>query len=227
MIVVMITSLKHKILAKLIEEEYGHVLYARLKIYEKQANNKYKLLYNKPSKSFLIQFLTAAAQRWSGVATSGNPFNVQTQPPITTNVVFDINTTLRPASWLDFLGATAGQDKVGIVVGTSTSPVSANQTALVSPIANGTNLGQLQYGACTISAPQQSGNQVLIAIRRDFTNASGQPININEVGIYAGVTDNNFVPIYIKAILRDVLSTAVSVGVNATQTIEYDIITQA
>jgi hypothetical protein len=223
----MITSLKHKILAKLIEEEYGHVLYARLKIYEKQANNKYKLLYNKPSKSFLIQFLTAEAQRWSGVASSGTPFNVQTSSNLSTAVVFDINAALYGASWLDILGASAGQDKVGIVVGTSTSAVSANQTALVSPIANGTGLGQLQYGSCTISAPQQSGNQVLVAVRRDFTNASGQPININEVGIYAGVVDNNFIPRYIKAILRDVLSTAISVGVNATQTIEYDIITQA
>lgn len=82
--------------------------------------------------------------------------------------------------------AGAGDDNLGIVVGTDNTAVAITDYNLGSKIANGAGAGQLTYSAleCPV-AYTISGGDAYWDIRRTVTNDSGSDITVEEVGIIA------------------------------------------
>ncbi len=132
----------------------------------------------------------------------------------------------------------------GIVVGTGTTPPTANDYNMENIIANGTSSGQLQYGSHTFnpetisggynqtSTPTSglvavNGNTTSFQIMRTFTNSSGNSITVSEVGIIASfiVTEStssgsNYVQNY-ALIVHDLLSSPVTIPNGSSLTVTY------
>jgi len=75
--------------------------------------------------------------------------------------------------------AGAGDDSAGIVVGTDPTPYDPSQYNLLAKIPHGTGEGQLQYGNVTI----EQASDTLFRVIRTFTNSSGAPITVYEIGL--------------------------------------------
>jgi hypothetical protein len=81
------------------------------------------------------------------------------------------------------VSAVSGSTSNGIVVGTSTSPVSMMDFRLGSLIAHGVGAGQLLYGSVGFTPIEIIGNMIRFQINRLLTNDSGNDITVNEVGL--------------------------------------------
>lgn len=169
--------------------------------------------YEKRSESFLKAFLQWLRTFFGGTETIYGPSVGET---------FDIPGT--PTSWFDVLDirGTAGDDSVGIVVGSSGVAPTPTDTALASKISHGTGAGQLQYSDQTVEAISQSGNTVSFRISRSFTNGSGSSVTVAEAGIMAKVLAADGVT-HSFLIMRDVISPERSIPDGATLTIRYTI----
>ncbi|WP_378955382.1 hypothetical protein [Pelosinus sp. sgz500959] len=117
--------------------------------------------------------------------------------------------------------ATAGDDNMGIVVGTSTTAFNFDQTALVSKIANGSSSGQLSHQAFSpiVKNYDSTSKTYTVTHSRVFNNNGSSTITINEVGIYAtlgwgGSTAQTMTT-------RDVLATPIVVPPVSKVTITY------
>ena len=108
---------------------------------------------------------------------------------------------------------TSGTSK-GIFCGTGTNAVTMADTALQTPIANGSGAGQLTWGAVQFVAVGSSGNNRLITFTTAFTNSSGNAINVTEVALYC--RDNASRSF---CLCRDLLSFTINNG--ATKTVQY------
>jgi len=91
---------------------------------------------------------------------------------------------------IDFVGtfptnALAGQGHFGIQVGTDTAPSTGSEYTLGSPVAHGSDNGQLQYGEMRYNATAVSGSNIEFSCYRSFINLSENPITIREVGLVA------------------------------------------
>jgi hypothetical protein len=93
-------------------------------------------------------------------------------------------TTFQYVNALDYsVGAESGDTYYGIVVGTSTSPVSMMNFRLGSLIEHGVGPGQLRYGSVGLTPIEIIGNMIRFQINRLLTNNSGADITVNEVGL--------------------------------------------
>ena len=98
----------------------------------------------------------------------------------------------------------------GIVVGTGTNAVTVTDFALQTPIADGTDSGQLEYLSCGMTNYRISGNTGSFDIERLFRNSSGGSITINEIALYGGSIDFNGIALYSNprsfCLIRDLVS---------------------
>ena len=85
--------------------------------------------------------------------------------------------------------ATIKGEHIGIQVGTGTNAVTPTDTALQTRIAHGRAATQLEYGGCELVDLTFANPNGEFTIRRYFTNLSGGPITVNEVGIHSVGTD--------------------------------------
>jgi len=69
-----------------------------------------------------------------------------------------------------------------ISVGSDDTPVSLDQYNLISPISSGTGSGQLVYGSVQVTSLSR-GDVWSVSISRTFTNLSGAPVTVKEVGL--------------------------------------------
>lgn len=142
----------------------------------------------------------------------------------------------------------------GICVGTSNTPVSWSQFHLQDPIPNGSSSGELVYDTShnfsepvitNYGSPVTDSDSV-IKVSRVFTNNSGADIDIKEVGIFSRFTTMYFYHIGHPTheaststaptstgsqnesymMVRDVLTTPITVGIGSFVTIEYAIKTE-
>jgi len=105
----------------------------------------------------------------------------------------------------------------GVQIGTGTTPPSPQDTALTSPIANGTGAGQMVYPSSpTFGSIKINGNTVSFTITSSITNESGSPITVTEVGLY-GQSSGAFTGL----LAHDLLSSPITVPNNAAITIIY------
>ena len=116
------------------------------------------------------------------------------------------------------LNASSGVDTYGIVVGSGSTPVTADDYNLASKIQHGTGAGQLSYGSCAVDVPVVSGNNIDLTISRTFTNGSGADVTINEIGLVARWYNGAYRSIMIA---RDVLNTPVTVANGQNATVQY------
>lgn len=117
----------------------------------------------------------------------------------------------------DVTGA-AGVTTKGIVVGSNNTAPTMSDYNLNTQIAHGTGSGQIQYGAVTFGAPSAGASISQFRITRDFANGSTGVISVAEIGLYT-ISDgtNSYM------IIRDALSTAISVPIGQTLTVNYQI----
>lgn len=117
-----------------------------------------------------------------------------------------------------------GDNTLGIVVGTNTTPVTINDSNLLNLIVNGTGAGQLQYSNSALAAPSADSSTSQLTITRNFANGSGATITVNEIGLYVyaregspgwGGTDRCI------CIIRDVISGGIDVPNGQTLTVNY------
>lgn len=85
----------------------------------------------------------------------------------------------------------AGDASYGIWVGSGSQAVSITDYNLGSKISHGSGAGQLNYLTTTSTNPATLGSTHSFTISRGFTNLSGSPISVSEVGMIAFVTGSN------------------------------------
>jgi len=106
----------------------------------------------------------------------------------------------------------------GIMVGTGTTTPTIDDYQLETRIAHGTSAGQLQYGGVTFGLPASDPTTSQFTITRDFSNASGGDITVNEIGLYVVGWDG--AARYFMAI-RDVIASGIVVPSGQTLTVNY------
>ena len=124
-----------------------------------------------------------------------------------------------PAGWTPT--APEADDTYGIIVGTSDQPVSVDDYNLISKIAHGDSAGQLYHYATTMLEPTVDGNTVRQRFERTFKNNSGADITVKEIGLVVKTSEDN----YLVMIIRDVLSTPVTVSTGGKMRVIYRIVT--
>lgn len=130
--------------------------------------------------------------------------------------------------------AGAGSNGFGIVVGTATAAPNALQTVLGAPIANGSGVGQLNYGAVVENNVSITGNVTAFSLVRTFTNNTANSITATEVGLIAemgttstpslsDVTTPNIAPTDTVLFTRDLYAAAQTIPAGQTLTTTYTI----
>ncbi len=79
--------------------------------------------------------------------------------------------------------ASTGQTDGGILAGTGTTAPTIDDYQMEAQIAEGTGAGQMQHSAVTFGAPTSDGVASHFTVTRDFSNYSGSPITVREVGL--------------------------------------------
>jgi len=121
--------------------------------------------------------------------------------------------------------APEGNDLIGILVGSGTTPPTPDDYSLESKIPHGDGDNQLHYYDVVVSNVLISGNEMAIEIERSFDNNGTVDVTVREVGLVleidyksGGVYDSAFV-----LILRDVLDSPVTVLAGGSLTVKYTI----
>jgi hypothetical protein len=119
--------------------------------------------------------------------------------------------------------APAGNVLFGTVVGTGNTPPGITDYALQTLIAHGVGAGQLQYGGVTYGAPSSDATTSQFTITRNFANASGDAITINEIGLYvkAKANTNRTSSTRYLMTIRDVIGGGIAVPNGETLTVNY------
>lgn len=118
-------------------------------------------------------------------------------------------------------------DDQGIQVGTSSTAVVVADDNLVTPIANGTGSGQLVYYGCYGLNYTTGATTASFDIEREFRNDSGGSITIAEIGLYCrsplSGNGSGETSIFGFCIIRDVISSTVTVNTNEYLKVKYTI----
>jgi len=88
----------------------------------------------------------------------------------------------RQRIWGNTDATTKYGDELGIIIGTGTSGVSAQDYYLSAKIDHGTGAGEMEYFGGKLNDVVISGNDSYFDIERIFRNSSGNPIIIKEYG---------------------------------------------
>jgi hypothetical protein len=156
-----------------------------------------------PMKSWVKQWLQILYVYFSNSSTS----------------IYDTGGTSRSVGILTWkVDAGSGVATYGIVAGTSDTPVTRDDYKLGSQISHGNGTGQLMYGAMSHDAPTTYSTGYLTRAIRVFTNNSGDSITVKEIGIYVSYASYP----YYFCIIRDVLSTPVTIPNGYSWTVRYN-----
>ena len=113
----------------------------------------------------------------------------------------------------------AGYDNRGCVVGSGNAPVTINDYRLDSQINQGSGPGQLEYYGCIlIYPPSVAGSQCSFQVKRIFHNASGGPVTVREIGVYASISNP-----YDACVIRDVLGAGAPIPHGGAITVIYTV----
>lgn len=199
------------------EEEIPHLLVpgemgAVVELTVKDKNGKVTNHRLMRSKSFVRQFLELLWVQSFQIPEVA-PYSMRD----TANVLQDVR-----ESALNF-GADAGAGVVthGIIVGTGTTAPTIDDYAIETIIPHDAappTVGALQYSTVTFGAPASDATTSQFTITRNFANASGGAITVNEIALYViadGATS------YYSMIIRDVIAGGISVPDGETLTVNY------
>lgn len=111
----------------------------------------------------------------------------------------------------------------GIIVGTGTTAPTIDDyviETLIQHDAAPPTGGRMQYGAVTFGAPASDATTSQFTITRNFANASGGAITVNEIALYVQGFDVDDVTHYFM-IIRDVIGGGIAVPDGQTLTVNY------
>ena len=125
--------------------------------------------------------------------------------------------------------AVANTDSYGIQVGTGNTAPTIDDCKLQTPIANGSGAGQLQYGGVTFGLPTSDAVQSHFTVTRNFSNQSGNPITVYEIGLVVKgdipepwqVSKTYSAVQYNFLTIRDVIAAGISILNGETLTVNY------
>jgi len=182
--------------------------YLKVKVIDKNGKCIYYRRYR--SRSFVANFLRQLFTNLSGqsinnVNTSGGSYSIGT----TDNIIVNDG---------------SNDDSYGILIGTGTSAPSIINNNLSQVISNGASVGQMQYGAVSVTGAvtNTSTNTGYITVTRTFTNNSGSSITVSEVGLVAW-SGNNLQTNQYYLIIHDLLPSPITVPNGSSLSISYEI----
>jgi hypothetical protein len=115
-------------------------------------------------------------------------------------------------------------NSTGIQIGTGTTTPSPQDTALSSPIANGTGTGQMLYPSSpSFTSITINGNTSSFKIISTMTNESGSSITVTEVGLLAQHCPSCSAYSLYGLLAHDLLSSPITVSNGSAITITYTI----
>lgn len=118
--------------------------------------------------------------------------------------------------------ALVNDDTFGIIVGTGTTAPTIDDYAIETQIMDGAGGGQLEYGTVTYGIPASDATTSQFTITRDFANASGGAITVNEIALYVkGYLYEDLHLTYYFMTIRDVIGGGISVPNGETLTVNY------
>ena len=181
---------------------------------------KKRILYDSgiiPSRSFVRQFVDCMKVELSD--TNGTAKDVTGT---------DVNMRGDVYAWDYHYGlhrADAGEhnDDYGILVGTSDTPPDNSDYALGTPIPDGSESGELEYGEMVFHDVTEEAGYIEASMRRIFYNAGTENVVVKEIGLVVNQTHENKNFLWI----RDVLGTPVTVEPAQTLTVQYIMKTKA
>jgi len=95
-----------------------------------------------------------------------------------------------------YISAGVASDTIGICLGRGApSAVAIASFALDTPITHGIGANQLSFGLQSFVAPVTSGTSRLFIVSRPFTNGSGAPVTVTNVGVFCYVAGASMVMI--------------------------------
>ena len=146
---------------------------------------------------------------YGGMSGSGQSVRCTDGVNRTQSTTYDLLLVARPA----------GYHNRGCVVGNGDAPVTVGNYSLDSQITHGTGPGQIEHYEFTIIYPPSiAGSQCSFRVKRIFHNASGGPVTIREIGVYASISNN-----YDACVVRDVLGTGAPIPHGGAITVIYTI----
>jgi len=164
----------------------------------------------KPSRSYVIQFLELIRYFFDGPATG------------TATDVTGAESFIYHATWASKdqarVDAPINISTYGIVVGSSNTAETNTDFKLGTQMTEGTGAGQITHNECTIDAIAAIvGANVDLVIKRSFTNNTGALRTVKEVGIYVVMIGQN----KFHCLTRDVLGAPIDVPASCSLTVYY------
>ena len=207
------THVEAKKMPKPVEPESRDILEAFVELEVKGPDGTVKERREFKSESFLRQWMEMlylqfnGGPQWSGVDVRD-----------TGNTVREI--VGRALNWRADAGV--GVDDYGILIGSGTTAPTLNDYAMETLIVHGVGAGQLQYSDMAIAQPAINLTVSQVTVTRDFANASGGAVTVNEVGLAITGYDATHTTRYIL-VIRDVIAGGISVPNGDTLTVNYRI----
>jgi hypothetical protein len=184
----------------------------RLTITVKDKDGKIIKVHKQKSHSFVANFMymlgsffTLNLYSWTDVSGTGTTF---------------YNGAVNYTKFLNINCNSPGN--CGIVIGTGTATPTPQDYKLGNKIANGTGSGQMVYNSLSYTNPTVSGNTISMTFTQTFTNQSGAPITVTEVGIQTYNLNSSDNADY-ALIVHDLLSSPITVPNNGVLGITYTI----
>jgi hypothetical protein len=133
-----------------------------------------------------------------------------------------LRTLLLPTMYHWKVDAIAADITYGLVVGTDATAPTINDYKLGTIILHDAappTAGRMQYGAVAFGAPSADATTSQFTVTRNFANASGGLITVNEIGMY--VIGARLTVLYYFMTIRDVIGGGIAVPNGQTLTINY------
>lgn len=158
----------------------------------------------KPSKSFIIQFLELIGAFFDGVTTSATDTSGAASL-IYHKDAYALYTIARA-------GAALNVSLYGVQVGTGDTPEDNEDHKLDTQLTEGVGAGNITHGATVIGVAAVVGPNVDVEIKRAFINNTGSTITVKEAGLAIRYGEPA-VPVSLKyhLIIRDVLPASIDI----------------
>lgn len=178
---------------------------------------KGKVIYDtgeKPSKSFVIQFLEFFRFSFDGLSGNATDVNgVET-------TIYQVGSSYEVHD-VFYANAPINESQFGIVVGTGDTAETNTDFKLETQLTEGVGVGNITHGVMNIGTTAIVGANVDLELKRSFPNNTGALITIKECGIYVKYTHYPAPPYYYHCIVRDVLAPSIDVSDKCALTVYY------
>jgi len=185
-------------------DAWGHLIQRLIQRSDSFLPNFLGMLYSQMDANYNGSGTSGSGPNTGGTNESFVAYSMTVAASATVSTCYDMFTT----------NDSSGDASYGIQVGTGTAANSTSTYALAAQIANGTGSGQLSYGGHSYgwSAGLTSTN-----VSRLFSNSSGASITVSEVGLVWKSNGYSFI------MIRDVLSSSITIATGGSTTIQYTI----